>query len=42
MEVEELPDGSWAVLAPWLDEPVIAPTFEEAYWLARSRHPSAG
>jgi hypothetical protein len=33
MVVEETPDGV-AIYADWLDEPVTAPTFEEAYELA--------
>ena len=31
--------GEYSVLAPWLDEPVVAPTFEEAYELALRARP---
>lgn len=44
MVVERTPDGGYSILAPWLDEPVTAPTFEEAYELAlraRLRPPGA-
>lgn len=33
MTVERV-DGVWVVDAPWLESPVLAPTFEEAYWQA--------
>lgn len=31
--------GRVYVIAPWLPEPLSAPTFEEAYWEARRRIP---
>jgi hypothetical protein len=34
MQVERLEDGRWTVRAPWLDGPVIAATWPDAYWLA--------
>jgi hypothetical protein len=34
MIIERTPAGEWRILAPWLDEPVTALTFEEAYELA--------
>lgn len=34
MIVDRTPDDKWTILAPWLDEPVTAATFEEAYALA--------
>lgn len=37
MIIDRAPDGAWRILAPWLDEPVTAPTFEEAYEIARYR-----
>jgi hypothetical protein len=32
--VVEIVDGAWIIDAPWLDEPVTAPTWYEAYELA--------
>lgn len=34
MIVERTEDGQWHILAPWLDEPVTAPSFYQAYELA--------
>ncbi len=34
-----LVDGGYHITAPWLEAPVWAPTFEEAYWLAIQGHP---
>lgn len=34
MLVERTEDGQYRILADWLDEPVTAKTFEEAYELA--------
>ena len=34
MEVEEI-DGQIVIDAPWLDEPVVADTFEDAYDTAK-------
>jgi hypothetical protein len=31
MHVDRTPDGGFAILAPWLKEPVHGATFEEAY-----------
>lgn len=33
MQVEVV-DGQYVVDAPWLEEPVVADTWTEAYWLA--------
>jgi len=30
----ELVEDHWVIDAPWLDTPVIADSWEEAYWLA--------
>jgi hypothetical protein len=38
MRVETV-EGICCITAPWLKEPVYAPTFHEAYWLAvAARH----
>lgn len=34
MVVERTETGWYQILAPWLKDPVTAPTFEEAYELA--------
>lgn len=39
MEVIREDDGSYTVIAPWLTEPVNAPTWEEVYWNALSLYP---
>lgn len=36
MQVEHI-DGKWWIDATWLKEPVIADTFEAAYWAAIAR-----
>jgi hypothetical protein len=38
MDFERTASGRWIVDADWLDEPVAAPTPEEAYWEAKARH----
>jgi hypothetical protein len=41
MRAEREDDGTWTVDAPWLEQPVRAATWEEAYWMAvkaRSGH----
>lgn len=36
---QEKERGPVTVLAPWLEEPIVAPTFEEAFWAAKkARH----
>lgn len=34
MKVRKLDDGRWQIDAPWLRNPVIEATWEEAYWRA--------
>lgn len=34
MQVKRTGDGRWAVRAAWLDGPVIADSWADAYWLA--------
>jgi hypothetical protein len=34
MVFEKTTDGRVAVIAPWMSEPHVAKTFEEAYWEA--------
>ncbi len=35
----ELVDGTWVLSAPWLDEPLMGPTWEELYWIALEKRP---
>lgn len=41
MVVEQLPDGRYSILAPWLAEPVTGETFHEAYWIVVATRPRA-
>lgn len=42
MKAKKRSDGKWQVDASWLKEPVVADTWEDAYWLAVKEDESCG
>jgi hypothetical protein len=42
LEVERDADGKYLISAPWLEEVIVADSFENGYWQAISRHPRKG